>query len=110
MRSSAAQTRSDWQAAQPAATQAISRADFTACIDGCVRQLAAEPVTAANDPAQAQLRAWLRSDAHALDDGTPIDFALFDSAILSTGERVSAAGSHAQTQLLHAARLLAESA
>lgn len=108
MRSSAAQTRSDWQAAKPA-TNAISRADFTACIDGCVRQLATEPVTAANDPGQAQLRAWLHGDARALDDGTPIDFALFDSAILSIGERVSATGSHAQTRLLHAARLLAES-
>ncbi len=86
----------------------VSRADFTACIDGCVRELATASVVAANDPAQAQLRTWLHDAGHALDDGTPIDFALFDAAILSIGERVPASDTHTQTRLVHAARVLAE--
>ncbi len=90
-------------------TAQVSRADFTACVDGCVHQLATTVATAAaNDPAQAQLRAWLHGDARALDDGTPIDFALFDSALLSIGERVPASDALAQKRLVHAARVLAE--
>lgn len=85
-----------------------SHADFTACVDGCVRQLAMATATAANEPAQTQLRAWLHGPGHALDDGTPIDFALFDAAILSIGERLPAGDAHTQTRLVHAARVLAE--
>jgi len=86
----------------------LTRADFTACVDGCVHQLATAAAPAANDPAQTQLRAWLHGAGHALDDGTPIDFALFDAALLSIGERLPAGDAHAQTRLVHAARVLAE--
>jgi malate synthase len=86
----------------------VSRADFTACVDGCVHRLASAAVVAANDPAQARLRAWLHGPASALEDGTPIDFALFDAALLSIGERTPASDAHAQKRLVHAARVLAE--
>ena len=56
----------------------------------------------------ARLHAWLVTESQALDDGTPIDFALFDATILSVEERVPVAGGPARTQLLSAARRLAE--
>jgi len=84
-----------------------SLAAFTLYVDGCVRQIATGSA-AANDLAELQLREWLHSDAHTLDDGTPIDFTLFDAAILSIGERMAAGDAHAQKRLVHAARVLAE--
>jgi hypothetical protein len=86
----------------------VSHSEFTDCVDRCVASLLAKSVAATSEPAQAQLRAWLADDHHALDDGRPIDFALFDSTILSVEERLPAAGIDARTRLLAAARRLAE--
>ncbi|WP_347260321.1 hypothetical protein, partial [Rudaea sp.] len=56
-----------------------------------------------------QLRRWLGDDAARLADGSPIDYALFDDAILSVQERVApAAGAQGLGQLLRAARQVAE--
>jgi len=94
----------------------LRRADFVGCVDGCVHLLVAEPDAGLTDArrtrieaGQAQLRAWLHSQTQTLDDGTPIDFALFDAAILSIEERVPQRGPQAHVRLLHASRLLAES-
>ncbi len=94
--------------ASPADTPA-TRSDFAACIDCCVRALIVASPTRAPDTALRRLRGWLDDDAAALADGTPIDFALFDDAILSIGERISQTGAQTQTQLLSASRRLAES-
>ena len=88
----------------------ISQREFTACVDRCVSLLLA-PAGTGNpvaEPAQAQLRGWLDAGASALEDGTPIDFSLFDATILSVEERVPVGGAAARTQLLRAARQLAE--
>ncbi len=89
----------------------VRRADFVGCIDGCVHLLVAEPDAGLTriQAGQAQLRAWLHGHTQTLDDGTPIDFALFDAAILSIEERVPQRGAQAHVRLLHASRLLAES-
>ena len=94
----------------------VRRADFVGCVDGCVHLLVAEPDVGLTDArltrieaGQAQLRAWLHGQSQRLDDGTPIDFALFDAAILSIEERVPQRGPQAHMRLLHASRLLAES-
>lgn len=99
----------------------ISRAGFLGHIDSCVRQLAAWLGDAANDPARqptdapaaaensrVQLWRWLHSGNAALDDGTPIDFALFDAAIQRVGERLPRRGLPGQGNLMQAACLLAE--
>jgi hypothetical protein len=86
----------------------VSQSEFTDCVDRYVASLLTKPVAAPQEPAQLQLRAWLAGDRHALEDGRPINFALFDSTILSVEERLPAAGSLARTQLLSAARQLAE--
>lgn len=83
-----------------------TRAEFAASIDRCVHALiCATPVPTA----LTELRRWLRDDAVTLADGTPVDFALFDDAILSIDERIAQTGARSQTQLLHASRQLAES-
>ena len=96
------------QASMQTPSPAVTHSEFTACVDRCVASLLAKSVAATNEPAQAQLRAWLADEHHALDDGRPIDFALFDSTILSVEERLPAAGIDARTRLLGAARQLAE--
>ncbi|MEP6940924.1 MAG: hypothetical protein ABI846_14250 [Rudaea sp.] len=100
------------QAKSRPAQAIISQREFTACVDCCVSLLLAPAATgtqvAAPAPAQAQLRDWLGAGANALEDGTPIDFALFDSAILSVEERLPVTGSSGRTRLLRAARELAE--
>ncbi len=96
----------------PGATASVSHAEFTGCVDRCVSALVSAPQSMANRLSAdetAQLRTWLGEGLHALDDGTPIDFALFDSTILSVEERLPVAGGSARTQLLNAARRLAES-
>ncbi|MBS0581513.1 MAG: hypothetical protein JSS42_00235 [Proteobacteria bacterium] len=81
-----------------------TRSDFTACVDRCVRALIDGSLSAAL-AAQTQLRRWLGDDAARLADGSPIDYALFDDAILSVQERVApAAGAQGLGQLLRAAR------
>ena len=76
------------------ATCAISRAGFLDHVDACVRHLAAWLGAAAapdalhdNDFTSAersrvQLWRWLHGGDAALDDGTPIDFALLERALI----------------------------
>jgi len=102
------------------ATCAISRAGFLDHVDACVRHLAAWLGAAAapdalhdNDFTSAersrvQLWRWLHGGDAALDDGTPIDFALFDAAIQRVGERLPRRGLPGQGNVLRAAWLLAE--
>jgi hypothetical protein len=85
----------------------VSKADFVGCVDRCVRLLLVAEKTNLRS-AHTQLRSWLHGNAQSLEDGTPIDFALFDATILSIEERLPQTGPHAQARLLHASRLLAE--
>jgi hypothetical protein len=106
--------------AAAAAAVSVSRADFIACIDRCVRFLAAslkgtsppdagEPGdVAAAERASTQLWRWLHADRAQLDDGTPITFAVFDTALQRVGERLPRRGMPGQEHLLRAACLLAE--
>ena len=91
----------------------ISRARFLDHIDSCVRYLAAwlggTPVAnVAAERARIELWRWLHVDRAALDDGTPIDFALFDAAVQRVGERLPRRGLPGQEKLIQAAWLLAE--
>ena len=126
----AAQAHDRWDAAQTrnaamhavSASAVVTRAEFVACVDRCVRALLrqadASVATDASAPtiesmpgesAPAQLRAWLNDSRRTLVDGTPIDFALFDATILSIEERLPPSDASAQNRLLRASRLLAES-
>jgi len=98
---------------------AITRAGFIGHIDTCVRHLAAllvagggEPANtqrvAAAESARVQLWRWLHAGNAALDDGTPINFALFDTALQRVGERLPRRGMPGQENLMRAAWLLAE--
>ena len=103
-----------------AAPGALTRARFLAKIDLCVRCLAArlggfettadQPPAADGNAEQARVRLWqlLHGDAVRLDDGTPVDFALFDDAIQRVGERLPRRGLPGQEYLMRAAWLLAE--
>ena len=91
----------------------ITRASFLDHVDSCVRYLAAwlggAPVAnAAAERARVELWRWLHVDRAALDDGTPIDFALFDAAVQRVGERLPRRGLPGQEKLMQAAWLLAE--
>ena len=105
--------------AAPAGT--ISRAGFLNNIDVCVRYLAAwldglgcVPIhhlmedAATAEISRVQLWQWLHAGDLKLDDGSPIDLALFDAAILRTAERIPDHGLPGQTRVAEAARLLAE--
>ncbi len=116
--------------AAPAGT--ITRAGFLNNIDVCVRYLAAwldglgcVPIqhlmedAATAEIARTQLWQWTHhSDVPAgeapaaprltLDDGTPIDFALFDDAIAHIGERLPDHGLPGQQRIAEAARMLTE--
>lgn len=104
----------------PSATRAanarVGRADFLSLIDDCVRYLAAQlssskpadGLVEAAEAAGAQLWRWLHADPAVLDDGTPITFAVFDSALQRIGERLPRRGLPGQENVLHAALLLAE--
>jgi hypothetical protein len=141
----AAQANDRWDAAQTrnagghavSAPTTVTRAEFVACVDRCVRVLIrqADAATAmqadamhadtmhadtmhadmatvesmSSESAPAQLRAWLNDGKGTLADGTPVDFALFDATILSVEERLPPRDAAAQHRLLHASRLLAES-
>jgi malate synthase len=103
-----------------ATTDTITRARFLDHIDSCVRHLAAllgGPPAAANhdavgglaaENARVQLWHWLHGGDALLDDGTPIDFALFDTAIQRVAERLPRRGLPGQENVLQAAWLLAE--
>ena len=97
---------------------AVTRAEFLFQIDSCVRQLAAllagSKPTPGGDEAptvehrRVQLWQWVHGDGAILEDGTPIDLALFDAAIQRVGERLPRRGLPGQEYLLQAACLLAE--
>jgi malate synthase len=98
----------------------VTRVGFLDLIDRCVRHFAAllSGAPAANDDpmnaaapvegARLQLWRWLHGSDAVLDDGTPIDFALFDAAIQRVGERLPRRGLPGQENVLQAAWLLAE--
>jgi malate synthase len=111
-------TRDDLIAA-PAGT--ITRAGFLGNIDVCVRYLAAwldgqgcVPIqhlmedAATAEIARAQLWHWLHTAGLKLDDGTAVDFALFDDALQRIGERLPRRGLPGQVRITQAAWLLAE--
>ncbi|HEX3122637.1 MAG TPA: hypothetical protein VHQ21_04990 [Rhodanobacteraceae bacterium] len=97
---------------------AVSRAEFLRTIDACVRHLAAmlaglEPTPGDDKSLNAergrvQLWRWLHDGNAFLDDGTPIDFALFDRAVATISERLPRHGLPGQERLAQAAWMLAE--
>jgi malate synthase len=118
LRADVAVSRDDLLAA-PAGT--ITRAGFLNNIDVCVRYLAAwldglgcVPIhnlmedAATAEISRAQLWQWLHVGGRALDDGTPIDFALFDNAIHGVSERLPKHGLPGQQRIPEAAWMLAE--
>lgn len=108
--------------ATPAAARAtaLTRAGFLAAVDLCVRFLAARlggadadaqranEAAAQAETARIDLWRWLHAESRRLDDGTPVDFALFDDAIQRVGERLPRRGLPGQENLTRAAWLLAE--
>jgi malate synthase len=99
----------------------ITRTGFLNNIDVCVRYLAAwldglgcVPIhhlmedAATAEISRAQLWQWLHVGGQSLDDGTPVDFALFDAAISSVAERLPKSGLPGQNKLAEAAWMLAE--
>jgi malate synthase len=116
--------------AVPAGT--ITRAGFLANIDVCVRYLAAwldglgcVPIhhlmedAATAEISRSQLWQWLHhsqlaagkgtvASALLLDDGTPVDFALFDAAIQRIDERLPKTGLPGQGRIAQAAWMLTE--
>jgi len=101
---------------RPPTAAPVPRATFLDRIDSCVRHFAA--MLAAGQPdangaptaefARVQLWSWLHDDEAVLDDGRPIDFAVFDAAIQRVGERLPRRGLPGQENVLRAAWLLAE--
>jgi len=97
---------------------AVSRAEFLLTIDSCVRHLAAmlaglesttgDGKSSSAERGRVQLWQWLHDGNAFLDEGTPIDFALFDAAIQRVGERLPRRGLPGQENILQAACLLAE--
>jgi malate synthase len=100
------------------AAAAITRAGFLDQIDSYVRHLAAmlggSDAAHADDElspaerARVQLWHWLHDGGALLEDGTPVDFALFDAAIQRVGERLPRRGLPGQENVLQASWLLAE--
>jgi malate synthase len=99
----------------------ISRAGFLNNIDVCVRYLAAwldglgcVPIhhlmedAATAEISRAQLWQWLHVGGQQLDDGTPIDFALFDAAIAEVPARLPASGLPGQGRIGEATQMLSE--
>lgn len=98
----------------------MSYTGFLSHVDACVRYLAAwlgglasgndamTPDSHSAERSRAQLWHWVHMGGAALDDGTPIDLALFDAAIQRVGERLPRRGMPGQEKLLQAAWLLAE--
>ena len=99
----------------------ITRAGFLNNIDVCVRYLAAwldgqgcVPIhhlmedAATAEISRAQLWQWLHVGGQRLDDGTAIDFALFDLAIEQVDERIQAGSAPGALRVREAADLLSE--
>jgi malate synthase len=99
----------------------ISRAGFLNNIDVCVRYLAAwldglgcVPIhhlmedAATAEISRAQLWQWLHVGGQVLDDGTAIDFALFDAAIADIVQRVPTSGLPGQARIGEATQMLSE--
>jgi malate synthase len=99
----------------------ISRAGFLANIDICVRYTAAwldglgcVPIhhlmedAATAEISRAQLWQWLHVGGQRLDDGSAIDFALFDAALAAVAERLPKQGLPGQARIAEAAALLGE--
>jgi len=105
-------------AAGPAPVDTVTRAEFLLRIDSCVRYLAAllaglesmpaDGESSAAERGRVQLWHWLHGGNAFLDEGAPIDFALFDAAIQRVGERLPRRGLPGQENVLRAACLLAE--
>jgi len=110
--------RTTVDAAEVARRNTVSRAEFLHRIDSSVRYLAALLAGLESTPAHGespnaergrmQLWHWLHDGNCVLDEGTPIDFALFDAAIQRVGERLPRRGLPGQENVLQAACLLAE--
>ncbi|HNR90810.1 MAG TPA: malate synthase A [Dokdonella sp.] len=105
--------------AVPAGT--ITRAGFINNVDVCVRYLAAwldglgcVPIhhlmedAATAEISRAQLWQWLHHEGLALDDGTPIDFALFDAVLDGCIARLPASGLPGQQRIAEAVAMLGE--
>ena len=103
------------------ASGTITRAGFLNNIDVCVRYLAAwldglgcVPIhhlmedAATAEISRAQLWQWLHVGGQKLDDGTPIDFALFDLALSGVAERLPESGLPGQSRIPEAVKLLGE--
>ena len=99
----------------------ISRAGFLNNIDVCVRYLAAwldglgcVPIhylmedAATAEISRAQLWQWLHVGGQKLDDGTAIDWALFDLALSGVAERLPDTGLPGQARVPEAVRMLGE--
>ena len=99
----------------------ITRAGFLANIDVCVRYLAAwldglgcVPIhhlmedAATAEISRVQLWQWLHHGELRLEDGSPIDFTLFDAAIQRIDERLPKTGLPGQDRIPQAAWMLTE--
>ena len=103
------------------ASGTITRAGFLANIDVGVRYLAAwldglgcVPIhhlmedAATAEISRTQLWQWLHVGGLKLDDGTPIDFALFDLALSGVAERLPESGLPGQARIPEAVKLFGE--
>ncbi|MBK6726921.1 MAG: malate synthase A [Xanthomonadales bacterium] len=99
----------------------ISRTGFFNNIDVCVRYVAAwldglgcVPIhnlmedAATAEISRAQLWQWLHVGGLKFDDGTPLDFTVFDESIATIRNRVNPTGLPGEHKFDEAARLLAE--
>ena len=97
----------------------ITRGGFLNNIDICVRYLAAwldglgcVPIhhlmedAATAEISRAQLWQWLHVGGQKLDDGTAVDFALFDLALSGVAERLPESGLPGQERIPEAVRML----
>ena len=97
----------------------ISRAGFIGNIDVCVRYLAAwldaagcVPIhhlmedAATAEISRAQLWQWTHHGDLELDDGTPIDLALFDQSLAGVGARLGEDGLPGTARIAEAAQML----
>jgi malate synthase len=99
----------------------ITRAGLLNNLDVCVRYLAAwldglgcVPIhhlmedAATAEISRAQLWQWLHVGGQRLEDGTPLDFALFDALLATVHERLPREGLPGQARIAEAARMLGE--
>ena len=103
------------------ATGSITRAGFLNNIDVCVRYVAAwldglgcVPIhhlmedAATAEISRSQLWQWLHVGGLSLDDGTPLDFQLFDQALATIADRVDLQGQIGARQFAEAVALLGD--